>query len=473
MSEFDLGIIGGGPAGYVAAIRAAQLGLQTALIEERDTLGGTCLNVGCIPSKALLDSSELFARIRDEAAEHGIVAGAPVLDLATMMQRKAGVVDKLTSGVASLVKGNGVTLFQGIGWIRGPGEVAVHPAGKDPRRSRALETISCKRILVATGSVPTELPFLPFDGDRVLSSTDALSLGSVPGRLVVVGAGVIGLELGSVYRRLGAQVEVIEILPQVLAGWDRGLSKVMQRELKRQGFAFHLNTQVTGAKPTKKGVRVDFADKSGEPGAIEADRVLVAVGRSPRLDTANLKGIGCAVEAGRLSVDENYATSVDGVYAVGDIVAGPMLAHKAEEEGAVAVERMAGVAGHVNYGAIPNVVYTWPEAASVGLTEEQLKEAGRPYRSGTFPFAANGRALAMASSAGQVKILADESTDRVLGAHIVGPWASDLIMEIATVIEFGGSAEDIARTTHPHPTLSEAVKEAALGVDGRMIHTRR
>lgn len=470
---FDLIVLGAGPGGYVAAIRAAQLGLKTALVEKRATLGGTCLNVGCIPSKALLDSSELFARVRDEAAIHGISTGTPKIDVPAMLKRKDGVVKKLTGGVASLVQANGVTVVRGAGHVEGAGRVAVWPVGDDGAAvtdGEPTTRLEAPHLLLATGSVPIELPFLPLDGDRVVDSTGALAFPDVPKHLIIVGGGVIGLELGSVWARLGARVTVVEIMDSIMAGWDAQVAKTMQRELGRQGIEFLLGHTVTGVRTTKTKAVLTATDPSGAERTIDADRVLVAVGRRPVLDGANLEALGLATERGRVVVDASFRTSVAGVWAIGDIVAGPMLAHKAEDEGIAAAECIAGRAGHVNYDTIPNVIYTWPEAASVGATEEQLTERGVAYRAGSFAFAANGRALAMDAPQGFVKILADERTDRVLGAHIVGPWASDLIGEIVSVMEFGGSAEDIARTVHAHPTLSEAVKEAALGVDGRMIH---
>lgn len=480
MSDYDVLVIGGGPGGYVAAIRAAQLGLKTALVEKRETLGGTCLNVGCIPSKALLDSSEFFARARDEASAHGIGIEGLSLDVAAMMKRKDGVVGKLTGGVSMLLKSNKVAVHHGLGWVRGTGDgggytVDVLPPDTTAEAAAAgsvdaTATLTGTHLLLATGSVPIELPFLPFDGKTVVDSTGALAFDRVPKHMVIVGGGVIGLELGSVWARLGAQVTVVEVLPTIMAGWDAQVQKTMKRELGKQGIEFRLESKVTGVSVNRGRATVSATDKAGEPFELKADKVLVAVGRRPYLERANLDTLGLEMDGPRIAVDERFRTSVPGVWAIGDIVHGPMLAHKAEDEGIAAAECIAGRAGHVNYDAIPNVIYTWPEAASVGRTEEQLKEAGVAYRAGSFPFAANGRALAMDAPAGFVKILADADTDRVLGAHIVGPWASDLLAEITSVIEFGGSAEDIARTVHSHPTLTEVVKEAALGVDGRMIH---
>lgn len=467
MKKYDLVILGAGPGGYVAAIRAAQLGLKTAIVEKRETLGGTCLNVGCIPSKALLDSSEFYARASHEAASHGIGIDGLSLDVAAMQARKAGVVKKLTGGVSMLMKSNRIDVYTGLGWIESATTVSVRS-----ETGETLETLECTNLLLATGSVPIELPFLPLDGKTVVDSTGALDFEAVPKHLLVVGGGVIGLELGSVWARLGASVTVVELLPQIMAGWDEGVAKAMKRELSKQGFEFMLDTKVSGVTVKRGKATLQLTDASGAEQELAGDKVLVAVGRRPMLEGFNIEALGLTIEKGRIAVDSEYRTSVSGVRAIGDIVAGPMLAHKAEDEGVVAVERIAGVAGHVNYGAIPNVIYTWPEAASVGKTEQQLADEGVEYRSGTFPFAANGRALAMDAPAGFVKVLADAATDRLLGAHILGPWASDLVAEFVTVLEFGGSAEDIARTVHAHPTLTEAVKEAALGVDGRMIHAK-
>ncbi len=487
-NTYDLIVLGGGPGGYVAAIRASQLGLRTAVVEKRPTLGGTCLNVGCIPSKALLDSSEFFAKVRDEGARHGVSAAAPKLDLAAMMARKDGVVKKLTGGVATLMKANRITVHHGVGTVPAPGVVevtAVDPedganksakkTGESSRTTRAV-TLKGKTILLATGSVPVELPFMPFDGRVVVDSTGALAFDRVPDHLVVVGGGVIGLELGSVWRRLGARVTVVELLPQILAGWDSSVARTMKRELEKQGIEFMLETKVTGVKVRKgSGKKRDRAtvtatDRSGTDLTLEGDRVLVAVGRKPNLEGFDPAALGMETDQGRIVVDRDFSTSVAGIRAIGDILRGPMLAHKAEDEGIAVAELIAGKAGHVNYETVPNVLYTEPEAASVGRTEDELKSAGTEFRVGSCPFAANGRALAIDNSVGSVRVLADARTDRILGAHVVGPSASELIAEIVSVMEFGGSAEDIARTVHAHPTLSETVKEAALGVAGRMIH---
>jgi dihydrolipoamide dehydrogenase len=464
--QFDVVVVGAGPGGYVAALRAAQLGLSTAIVEKRESLGGTCLNIGCIPSKALLDSSEFFARIRDEASEHGINAGAPKLDLAKMLERKDAVVKKLTGGVKQLVKGRKVTHLQGTGTLKSSTEVTVTDSdGKE-------ETVRAANIILASGSVPIELPFLPFDGKTVVSSTEALEFESVPKEMIVVGAGAIGLELGSVWSRLGAHVTVVEIMKDVLPGWDSQVSKTMKRELGKQGIEFLLGHKVTGLTGKSKK-KITIEDPDGKKLELPADKVLVAVGRRPYYDGLGVEELGIQLneKSKRIEVDERFKTSLDGVYAIGDLIHGPMLAHKAEDEGVACAEIIAGHSGHVNYEAVPGVVYTWPEAAFVGKNEEQLKETGVPYEKGSFGFAANGRALAMNSTGGFVKILAHKETDRLLGAHIVGPWASDLISELVTVVEFGGSAEDVARIVHAHPTLPEAVKEAAMAVDKRSIHS--
>lgn len=465
--EYDLIVIGGGPAGYVAAIRASQLGLRTALVEKRATLGGTCLNVGCIPSKALLDSSEFYARAAHEGKNHGISIEGLAVDLKTMHQRKLGIVKKLTGGVAMLMKANDIDVHTGTGAVQSANTVVV-----TPEKSGDAITLTARNILLATGSVPIELPFLPVDGKTVVDSTGALEFENIPEHLVIVGGGVIGLELGSVWARLGAKVTVIEVLPEIMAGWDGQVAKTMRRELGKQGVSFMLETRVTGLK--KKGAAPVLLgeDKDGSPIELSCDKILVAVGRRPFTEGSGIAELGLEMDQRRIRVNEHYQTSVPGVWAIGDIIHGPMLAHKAEDEGIAAAECIAGKSGHVNYDAVPNVIYTWPEAAAVGPTEEELKAQGRPYKSGTFPFAANGRALAMDAPGGFVKILADVETDAVIAAHMVGPWVSDLIGEIVAVMEFGGSSEDIARSTHAHPTLAEVVKEAALAVDGRMIHAK-
>ena len=483
--EYDFLVIGSGPGGYVAAIRAAQLGLSTAVVEKNERFGGTCLNIGCIPSKALLDSSELYARLRasgeaggQDLETHGIVVGKLDLNLKTMMARKQKVVQRLTSGVGQLFKGNGVKTFEGVGRLVATGKVEV--SSSDGKR----QTLKAKNIILATGSVPTTLPIFPIGKDGFLTSTEALSLKRVPARMVVIGAGAIGLELGSVWARLGAEVTVIELLDQILPGMDSEISRRARSILAKQGLEIVTGVRVLGYEKASKsatgkgqaarsgGVILTAEDKDGNKQRLPADAVLVAVGRRPYTEGLGLAELGVKTEedSGRVIVDERFQTSVAGVYAIGDLISGPMLAHKAEEEGIAVAEILAGMPGEVNYDTIPSVVYTWPEVASVGKSEEDLKQEGVAYNKGSFPFRANGRALAMASEDGLVKILADRSSDRVLGVHIVGPWASDLIAEAVSVMEFGGSAEDIARTVHAHPTLPEALREAALAVDGRAIH---
>ncbi len=469
MSEtgaYDLVVIGSGPGGYLAAIRAAQLGLRTACVEKRETLGGTCLNIGCIPSKALLYSSEQLETARHGLARHGVKIAGVELDLPAMMAQKDKVVADNTNGVAYLFKKNRIDWIKGAARIAAPGrvEVALNGGGS--------QALGARHILVATGSEVTPLPGIAIDEKRIVSSTGALSLPEVPKRLIVIGAGYIGLELGSVWRRLGSEVTVVEFLDRVLPGMDGEVSRQMQRLLQKQGIGFRLGTRVTAAEPGAEGVSVTLEPAKGGPSeTLIADIVLVAVGRRPYVEGLGLEGLGVALdERGRIKTDGGFATNVPGIHAIGDAIAGPMLAHKAEDEGVAAAEILAGQAGHVNYDAIPGVVYTWPEAAAVGRTEEELKAAGVAYKAGRFPFSANGRARAMAMTDGFVKVLAEAGTDRVLGAHIVGPNAGDLIAEIVLGMEFGAAAEDIARTCHAHPTLSEAVKEAALAVAGRAIH---
>ena len=463
--EFDLVVIGAGPGGYVAAIRAAQLGMRTACIEKYPSLGGTCLNVGCIPSKALLDSSEHFEMAAHGMAAHGVKVAGVSLDLPAMMARKGQVVKELTRGVEGLFKKNKVERIAGVGRLVSAHEVEVTGEGA-PRRLQA------KRVLIATGSKPAALPGITFDGRRIVHSTDALTLPEVPRRLLVVGAGAIGLELGSVWRRLGSEVTVLEYLDRIVPGADAGTAKLSHRALEKQGMKFRFGVSARAARVVGDEVQVDVAPAAGGDVTTEtADVLLVAVGRRPFTDGLGARELGIAFDTrNRIEVDAHFQTNVPGVYAIGDVIAGPMLAHKAEEEGVACVERMAGVAGHVNYAAIPNVVYTWPELASVGLSEEDARTQGVTVKVGTFPFLANGRAKAMGEKDGQVKIVADAVTDRVLGAHIVGPHASALIAELVVAIEMGASAEDLARSVHAHPTLPEAVKEAALAVGGRALH---
>ncbi len=472
--RFDLVVVGAGPGGYVAAIRAAQLGLRTALVERRSTLGGTCLNIGCIPSKALLDSSEQYAKALTGLADHGVKVGDVELDLATMMKRKDRVVRQLTRGVASLTKANGVVVYAGAGRVLGAGRVAVGASGdaSDPGTGGGNETVlESDYGVLAPGSNAIELPVAPFDGTKVVSSTEALSFDAVPERMIVIGGGAIGLEMASVWARLGAEVTVLERLPTLIPGWDDELAAGLRKELERQGLAVHCGVNVTECRAEGARATVRAEQSEGSALELEVDRVLVAVGRRPYTVGLGLEECGVELDdGGRISIDDDFRTAVEGVYAIGDAVRGAMLAHKAQEEGVAVAELIAGRAGHVNYDVVPSVVYTWPEVAAVGRSEAELTRDGVPFRSGTFPFSANGRALGMGDSAGFVKLLAHEDTDRLLGAHVIGPWASDLIGECAAAMELGGSAEDLARTVHAHPTLSEGVKEAALGVDGRMIH---
>lgn len=469
MEQFDLIIIGGGPGGYVAAIRAAQLGMKVVCIDKRPTLGGTCLNVGCIPSKALLDSSEHFAMAQHKFQKHGIEVSGIKLNLEQMISRKNTVVKQLTQGIAGLFKKNKIDFAQGYGKFAGieGDQKVVEVDGVAGKR-----TLKAPKVLIATGSEPVELPNLKFDGKKIISNVEALNLAQVPEHLVVVGGGVIGLELGSVWKRLGSKVTVVEFMDKLLGMLDQTVAQEAKKSLIKQGMEFKLNTQAMGAKTSGKKMLLEVMDRATQAKEnIECDVILVATGRRPFTDGLALDKVGLKTdEKGKVSINDHFETTVKGIYAVGDVVRGIMLAHKAEEEGIAAVEIMAGLAGHVNYDAIPNVIYTWPELAAVGSTEEELKAKGVEYKSGTFPFLANGRAIAMDETEGLVKILADEKTDRVLGVHIFGPRASDMIVEATTVMEYGGSAEDVARTCHAHPTLSETVKEAALAVAGRKIH---
>lgn len=460
MPDFDLAVIGAGPGGYVAAIRAAQLGLKTVCIEKEVVLGGTCLRVGCIPSKALLESSELYHEAKTKFSTHGIKLPTVELDLAAMLKRKYQIVLNLTKGVEGLFKKNNVTRVHGHARILAPGKVEVD--GKEGKG-----TIEAKNLLIATGSKSASLPGVEVDRDRVGTSTEALSYPEVPKHLVVIGAGFIGLELGSVWLRLGAKVTVVEYLNRILPGMDSEIAAEAQKLFERQGFEFCLGKKVTGARTNGSGAVVEC---EGEP-PIECDRVLMAVGRVPNTEGLGIDALGIKTDKrGRIEVDPHFATSVRGIFAIGDVIAGPMLAHKAEEEGVACVERIARGYGHVDYNTIPGVCYTNPEIGSVGLTEDQLKEQGIPYRKGSFPFRANGRAQSLGQVEGRVKILAHEKTDRILGVHILGPRAGDLIAEAAAAMSFGASSEDLARTCHAHPTLPEVVKEAALAVDARAIH---
>lgn len=464
--RFDLVVIGGGPGGYVASIRAAQLGLRTACVDKRGLFGGTCLHVGCIPSKALLHSSERYAAVRHELADHGIRAEGVTLDLARMMARKQESVDELARGTAFLLKKNEVEAIGGAARIAAPGRVEVELADGTAR------TLACERILIATGSESAPLAGLAIDEKRIVSSTGALSLERVPERLLVVGAGAIGLELGSVWSRLGAQVTVVEFLDRILPGMDGEIAKQAQRVLARQGLTFQLGREVRSAEVADERVRTTVATRrDGKEEVLEANVVLIAIGRRPYLEGLGLESLGARRdERGFLSVNERFETSLPGVFAIGDCVPGPMLAHKAHEEGVACVEQMVGQHGHVDPLRVPSVVYTWPEIASVGETEEALRERGVEYRVGKFPFTANARAKITGDTQGLVKILADAATDRVLGVHILGPLAGDLIAEAVIALEFGASAEDIARTCHAHPAMGEALMEAALAVDGRALH---
>lgn len=460
VARHDLVVIGAGPGGYVAAIRAAQLGLKVACIEKEKPLGGTCLRIGCIPSKALLESSELYHHARHELRAHGVVAETVQLDLKAMLARKDAIVGQLTRGVEGLLKKNKIVRYQGHARFAGAGRVVVDGA------SGATE-IAAEHIVIATGSLSATLPGVEIDGEFVGTSTEALSWPAVPKHLVVIGAGAIGLELGSVWARLGAQVTVLEYLDRILPGTDGEIAAEAQKILEKQGLAFRLKSKVTRARRDGETALVEVEGAE----SIRCDRVLLSVGRKPNTDKLGLDVLGLALdERGRIPVDEHFRTALEGVYAIGDVIRGPMLAHKAEDEGVACVEHIVTGYGHVNYDAIPNIVYTSPEVASVGKTEEELKSGDIPYRRGSFPFAANGRAKALGHTEGRVKILAHADTDRILGVHILGARAGDLIAEAAAAIEFGATSEDLARTCHAHPTLSEIVREAALAVDGRALH---
>jgi len=466
MATYDLVVIGTGPGGYVCAVRAAQLGMKVAVVEKEATLGGTCLNVGCMPSKALLHASEMFEEAGHSFAKMGISVPAPKLDLLSMMNFKQQGIDGNVKGVEFLMKKNKIDVISGKGKILGTGKVEV--TGGDGK----TQTIESKNIVIATGSDIARLKGIEIDEKRIVSSTGALSLDRVPEKLLIVGAGVIGLELGSVWHRLGAQVTVVEFLDRILPGMDGEVAKQFQRILEKQGFAFKLGAKVTGVDTSGKTLIAQIEPAAGgKPETLDADVVLVAIGRVPYTEGLGLKEAGVALDnRGRVQIDAHFATSVKGVYAIGDVVAGPMLAHKAEDEGVAVAEILAGQAGHVNYDVIPGVVYTTPEVSAVGKTEEELKQAGVAFTVGKFPFTANGRSKVNQTTEGFVKILADAKTDRVLGVHIVGREAGEMIHEAAVLMEFGGSAEDLARTCHAHPTRSEAIKEAALAVGKRAIH---
>jgi dihydrolipoamide dehydrogenase len=458
MASFDLIVLGGGPAGYTGAIRAAQLGLNTAIIDKREVLGGTCLNIGCIPSKALLSSSEHVHFAHRQAARHGLKFENITVDLNQMMKRKQEVVRQLTQGLEFLMKKNKIARLLGFGQVVAPGKVVL-------RRNGHQEELEAKHVILATGSVPAKLPNITIDRQVVVTSDEALSFDKVPEDLLVIGAGAIGLELGSVWSRLGSSVTMVEFLPRIAATFDPDVTQTLQNALEADGLKFHLDTTVTAVTLQKNGARVEAIGKDEQKLEFTAEKILVAVGRKPFFDDAVAKDLGLKVTAGgRVATDSFYRTNVPGLYAIGDIIDGPMLAHKGEDEGVACVERIAGKAGHVNYDAIPNVVYTNPEVAGVGLTEELAKKNGIAVKAGKFPFVANGRALANDQSQGFAKILADPKTDKLLGAQIIGFGASELIPEAVTVLEFGGSAEDLGRTIHAHPTMSEAVKEAALAV---------
>jgi len=457
--NYDLVIIGSGPGGYVAAVRAAQLGLKTACVEKSPRLGGVCLNVGCIPSKALLDSSEYYHLAKAHFADHGIKTGRITLDLPAVMARKDKVVKELTENVRKLLDGNGIDIIQGTASLVGNNQVKIATDGK---RAKTLEG---KNILLATGSTPVEVPGLQFDGDRIVDSTDALSFSSVPTHLGIVGAGYIGLELGSVWRRYGAKVTVIEMLPKIATTLDGQVARTLDRILRKQGFEFRMKTKVASAKVIKSKVQA-VLETSGKPSKLTVDRLLVSVGRRPLTAELGLEKIGVAMDSatGQIMVDETYRTNISGLYAIGDLIPGPMLAHKASAEGIAAVECIAGRAGEVNYDAMPSVIYTWPEVASVGLTEEQVKAREIPYCVGSYPFSGTGRARCMGETDGFVKLITHGKTDRILGVHIIGPRAADMIAECVLAVEFGASSEDIARTIHGHPTFAEALQEAAMGV---------
>ncbi len=457
--QYDLVVVGGGPGGYVAAAHAAQQGMSVACVEKESRLGGVCLRVGCIPSKALLDSSEFYHMAREKLAEHGIKTGKVSLDLAAMMARKDKVVEELTDNVKRLLERNKIQIIQGSGSLAG--ENLVEVIDNDGKK----QSLQAGSILLATGSEPVSVPGLDFDGKHILSSTETLNLNSVPKKLGVVGGGYIGLELGSVWMRLGSKVTAIEMLPGIATGLDGQVGRTLQRILKKQGFEFRLKTKVTGAAVTAKKVTVSI-ESDGKKETLAFDRLLVAVGRRPLTKGLNLEKIGVDTDekTGQVIVDESYRTSVKSIFAIGDLIAGPMLAHKASAEGIAAVECMVGKPGEVNYDAVPAIIYTWPEVAAVGLTEEQVKERGIPYRTGSYPFTGVGRARCLGETEGLVKVIAHKKTDRILGVHIIGARAADMIAECVLAVEFGASSEDIARTVHGHPTFSEALMEAAMAV---------
>ena len=466
MSQFDVTVIGSGPGGYVAAIRCAQLGLKTAIIEKYPTMGGTCLNVGCIPSKALLDSSEHFENAKHNFANHGILINEPTADLARMITRKDEVVEQTTKGIQFLMDKNKITVFEGVGSFESSTQVKV------TKNDGSTEVLDSKYIIIATGSKPSSLPFITLDKERVITSTEALKLKEIPKHLVVIGGGVIGLELGSVYKRLGSEVTVVEFMDKIIPTMDGALSKELNKVLRKQGMKFLLSTAVQAVERNGDSVKVTAKDKKGEEVVVEGDYVLVSVGRKPYTDGLSLEKAGVDLdERGRVKTNEHLQTNVSNIYAIGDVVAGAMLAHKASEEGVMVAEQLAGQKPHINYNLIPGVVYTWPEVAAVGKTEEQLKAEGVAIKVGNFPMRALGRSRASGDVDGFIKIIADEKTDEVLGVHMIGARAADMIAAAVTAMEFRASAEDIARMSHAHPTFAEAIKEAALDATGKIaIH---
>ncbi len=465
IEKFQAVVIGGGPGGYVCAIRLAQLGFKTACIESRGSLGGTCLNIGCIPSKSLLNLSEEFHKVKN-LSNKGIEIGEVKLNLPKMMKSKDKAVSILTKGVEFLLKKNKVTYFQGTGSFKSKNEIMVKS------NTNKETSIQADKIIIASGSIPVSLPGIKFDEEVIVSSTGALKLNQVPKKMVIVGGGYIGLEMGSVWSRLGAEVHVVEFLDHITPGMDKEISNEFMKILKKQGINFHLQHKVEKIKKNKSGAIVSTIDKNGDKKDFECNVVLISVGRKPNIIGLNLEKIGINLdEKNRIKTDKNFRTNINNIYAIGDVIAGPMLAHKAEDEGIAVAENIAGQSGHVNYETIPGVIYTTPEVASIGKTEEQLKEKNVQFKIGKFSFMANSRAKAIDDAEGFVKILADEKTDKVLGAHLIGPHAGELIAEIGVAMEFGASSEDIARTCHAHPTFSEAVKEAALAVDKRAIHS--
>ena len=463
--KFQATVIGGGPGGYVCAIRLSQLGLKTACIESRGALGGTCLNIGCIPSKNLLNFSENFLKAKN-FSKIGIEVGDVKLNLQKMMQNKDKAVTVLTKGVEFLLKKNKITYFKGVGRFKSTSEISIIDKEK---KETVIET---EKVIICTGSEPVSLPGIDFDEKQIISSTGALSLKKVPKKMIIIGAGYIGLEMGSIWSRLGAEVHVIEFLDHITPGMDKEISSEFMKILKKQGITFHLETKVDLINKNNKGVKIDTTNKNGKKIKFESDIVLISVGRKPYTENLNIEKVGVKLDKKkRIIVNKNFQTNIQNIFAIGDVIEGPMLAHKAEEEGIAVAELISGQSGHVNYDVIPGVIYTSPEVASVGKTEEQLKSLGLKYKIGKFPFMANSRAKAIDEPEGFVKILADEKTDKVLGVHLIGPHAGELIAEMALAMEFGASSEDIARTCHAHPTFSEAVKEAALSVDKRQIHS--